>query len=279
MEKGFDAGVVCVKKIMKKIFVIASKNSFNFVRNVLSSKNIDFTIWDDEYYKKQKEMEKYIVDNDIALLKNENFNAQLFQSVEKDIQTRLLIPNNFDSLDEWNKKYTLMHELGHYFSMNKNSVEKYYDFLEKNKLIGQLYNIPLEVEAEKYVFMEDKKLFKNNANEIYYNYYQQLKDNIDGINQDNMNERNFEQIFEIRLFRYDAIIESVLNRGTATYKRHKSSLKKIETILKKKGDYFKGVIDNMDNLNQALDDLNLNESFDSYCNICRENYRIFNIEK
>lgn len=265
---------------MKNIFVIAPKDDFDLIQRILSTKKIDFIIWSFEDYKKQKEIKIEIKNNDINLLGKANFNAQLFQSVNEDIPTRLLVPKNFSSFETWNKEYTLLHELGHYFSINRILIGKYYSLLEEKRLNGQLYNIPLEIEAEKYVFRENKKLFKKNADTIYLNYYRQIKENMKNIRENTIEiKENFEQIIEIRLFRYCAIINKILNKGTKIYKRHADNIEKIKNILAKNGSKLKIIVNNMNDLNQKINLFYSNKDFDSYIKFCKKNYEIFNIKK
>jgi len=267
---------------MRKIFVIAPEDNSNFIKEFLSTKvgNSAFVILSPEDYEKQKEIKQEIKYNDINLLEKANFNAQLFQSANEDIPTRLLIPKKFNSFEIWNKEYTLLHELGHYFSMDKLLIAKYYSFLEEKKLNGQLYNIPLEIEAERYVFEKNKKLFKENANRTYLDYYKQFKKNIKIIKDDAVKkEENFEYVVEIRLFRYYAIINEILNKNTKTYKKHLNNIEEIKNILARKGNKLKTIVDNLDDFNQKINIFYLDEDFDSYIKFCKRNYEIFGINK
>lgn len=163
---------------MKKINVIFQNNNREFLKVFLEKEKVDFEIFNVVEYRNSDKFLDNVKNNDLDELKKD-FNAQIFQSVDENIPTRLLIPSNFLSKEDWQKEYSLYHELGHYYSLDKDWVRKYHYFLEGNSdLKGELFKFPLEVEAEKYVFKNQRKLFKKNVDKACLNYLNQIKNQI-----------------------------------------------------------------------------------------------------
>jgi len=252
----------------KKIFIVAPNPEFDFIIKMLLNQRVIFCspkTSDDMI--NNEDIPNNIIANDLYVLKNGGFNAQVFQSVCGNIPTRLLIPDAFSELELWMKEYSILHEIGHYFSIDKKDIKNYYSFLEKNKLYGQLYNIPLEIEAEKYVYKNNKKLFKRNADQVYLNYYTDLKNNIHKIK-----NNFFEQVFEIRFYRYYAIIENVPNKKSKFYKKHKKKIKKIRDFLSNEKEAYKEIVEMIDNFDSNIYNFFNNNDFQLYINYCDSVY-------
>lgn len=262
---------------MKKINVICKKENNKFIREFLKSEKIDFKIFDLDKYKKSEKFEDNIKNNDLDKINKPEFNAEILQSIEEKAPTRLLIHNDFYHKEYWEKEYTLYHELGHYYSINEKFIFNYYKYLEENKLEGELYNIPLEIEAEKYVFNNYKELFDKNSEDTYLKYSEQIKDNLEKINNNSIkNSDNFKNIYEVRVFRYYCIIENIYNNKTVPhYKKCKENIKDIKNSLESKGKIFSKINKKIDFLNKSLqEDFYLNKDFKKYINNCDEIYKL-----
>ena len=225
---------------MKKINVITQDKDKDFIKTFLEKEKINFEIFDEVEYSNSNKFSDEIKNNDLNFLKKGNFNAQIFQSVDENISTRLLIPNSSSDKKDWQKEYDLYHELGHYYSMEKDLICKYYSFLENNAVLkGELFNLPFEVEAEKYVFEKYKEFFEKNANEVYLKYLSQIGNQLCLINEETIkNHSNFYGIYEIRLFRYNCIIENICDNQCEFYKKHKNNINEIKNRLESKGKLF-----------------------------------------
>jgi hypothetical protein len=267
------------KNNMKKITVVI-QNTYDkdFVGSFLKNEGLDFEIFDINQYD-NSDFPVFIVDRDLDLLKNNNnFDAQIFQSVDENIPTRLLVPNNFSEKEHWDKEYALSHELGHYFSMENDLIWRYYDFLEKahlpQKELTQLIRIPFEVEAEKYVFEKKRELFDEHADAVYLDYQNQLRTQIHLIDENSiMNSDNFSAVYEIRLFRYNCIIENTYDRQSEHYAKHKKSIDAVKEVLATRGKLFSDINKKVDPLSNSLREC-FYESGDflEYLNQCKEIY-------
>lgn len=256
------------------MYIISPKEDIGFIDNFLSNKGVDFVIWEDINYAENAKREgigQNIITNDEDNLKYGTFNAQVFQSADIAIPTRLLIPKIFDKLNGWEKQYSLLHEFGHYLSLNEVRIFDYYAYLEKNKLYGQLYNIPLEIEAERYVFATDKTLFNRNADVVYYNYWEDIKNQGNHINKDSIKTEYFSRVVEIRLFRYFSIIEYVTLKGSKFYKKHMAKVRKNFNRLSNLTGFDK-VTGELDPFSKKLEAYLLRNEFDVYCDYCKNIY-------
>ncbi len=260
---------------MKKINVIADKEMHSFIEKFLEDRSVDFSVDTVESYSKRNDINDHIKENDLNLLKQGYFNAQVFQSSYQEVPTRLLVPKEFSSLKDWSKEYSMLHELGHFFSLKNNLIFDYYKYLEENNLRGELFNIPFEIEAEKYVFENNKKLFEKNANAVYFNYLRQIKDIIGKINSNSIrNYKDFYNIYEIRLFRYSSIIKFVCESEIELYKKHMENIKKIKKLLAMKGSFFVKINSGLDRIITSLSDDFYKGNFIQYINRCKEIYSI-----
>jgi len=257
---------------MKKINVITQNNEKNFIKTFLEEEKIDFEIFNEVEYINSNKFSDEIKKNDRELLKAGNFEAQILQSVNDNIPTRLLIPNSFSDKENYQKVYDIYHELGHYYSIEKDLVCKYYSFLENNTVLkGELFKLPFEIEAEKYVFKKHKEFFEKNADEVYLIYLSQIDNKIDLINEEMIkNPSNFYGIYEIRLFRYNCIIENICDNQSEFYKKHKNNINKIKKRLESKGKLFSEINKEVDLLNNSIkEDFYKNNDFEKYSSECK----------
>jgi len=225
---------------MKKLWVIVNKVSLD---KSTISKHLDdcsFEIIDIKKLESSTDIfSQAIILNDKKLVLNPTFEAKLMQSADEKIPSRLLIPDSFDNLEDWKKQYTMLHELGHYLSNQNEIILKYIGILEKKELYNEIYMLPLEIEAEKFVMKTNYDLYLQNFSEVYSNYFLQIKEAIDNgeLTKENIGE-NFYAIFEIRLFRFAGILCSTL-KDDKHYAEFSKMLLKIIAILNSLGEYSK----------------------------------------
>ncbi len=253
---------------MKKINVIL-KNSDDkeFVKNFLKKEGVDFEFFDISEFEGSGTFSNEIKKNDLEKLQEERFDAQIFQSVDESVPTRLLIPDSFSEKEDWDKEYTLYHELGHYFSTENDLIRKYYGFLERHRLSTELIRIPFEVEAEKCVFENHQELFNKHADAVYLNYLD--------MNQIRNSEAplDFYWDYEISLFRYNCVIENTYDRQSENYTRHKENIDAIKKELSRRGNVSIELNKEADPLNDALQESFYKDGdFGVYLNKCKEIY-------
>ena len=266
------------KPYLKKIHVVITEEaSVSFISAFLKRENLNFCIYDLDGFQKESGISPEIKNNDIERLQSGSFNVAIFQSSIPEIPTRLLIPDRFETLENWSKEYYLTHELGHYLSLENEHILSYYEYLESSKLEGELFVTPLEVEAEKYCFTHKRNLFKRNAHEVYGSYLQQLQEGIDKINKESIrNQNNFYQIYEIRLFRYAAVVEEVLSQAPNLYSEHKNNIESIKDLLGTRGALFLAINKTLDPFSEGLRNFYQGES-ENYVDNCKGVYKLVGV--
>lgn len=264
---------------MKKINVVFKNTSdAEFVNRFLEKEGADFEVFDISKFRDSGTFSDDIKRNDLGKLQEEGFDAQLFQSVDENVPTRLLIPGSFSEKEDWDKEYTLYHELGHYFSIENDLIREYNAFLEEcnipANLLTQLIRIPFEVEAEKYVFENHQELFNKHANEVYLDYSNQVRDQIRLIDENSIKDvGNFSVVYEIRVYRYNCVIENTYDHQSENYARHKENVDAIKKELSRKGHIFIELNKEADLLNDALQESFYKDGdFGVYMNKCKEIY-------
>lgn len=229
---------------MKKLWIILNEVSKEEIEieNLFNDDEIEYEYVDLESFTDNTDVfSDIIIRHDSNAIKNPNFEAKIMQSSYDDVPTRLIIPDSFSSLDGWKKQYYLIHELGHYFSMQNPKIFGYYNLLEQKKLNSEIYLLPLEIEAEKYVKQVDFELLLSNFKNTYGEYYNQIKESIDSNVLTSSNIRhNFYGIFEIRLFRFGGILHSTL-KGQPQFDEFNEKLTKTIELLNKLGAYARSL--------------------------------------
>ena len=254
---------------MKKIYVLFSQKKLDIVSTILNRYNIDYELYSIDEYMNNSNLPYNIIINDIKTISDDYFWAKIFQSFEENIETRLLIPNEFYSKDIWGKEYTLIHELGHYFSLENKLVFEYQKIFESNYSIletmlwTELYTIPLEIEAERFVSINRFELFEKNIEEVYLNYYEQIKEILDKLNNSNI-WMNFEKCFVIRLYRFSLIVNKILDKDSDLYKECYKQIENIKELFETKGDLFK----KYNNYEQLI--INKVWNNDEYLSLCND---------
>lgn len=256
---------------MKKLWILVDNIDPDEIelKKFINDDDIEYEIIDvDALSKRKDQFTQEIIDNDTKLVKKPNFEAKLLQSSSDRIPTRLIIPDSFARHEPWNKEYTILHELGHYYSSEDEKIISYYSILESKRLYSEMYNVPLEVAAEKIV--KDKKydLFVTHCLEVYAKYYQQIKELVENgqLNSRNIAE-NFSAVFAIRVFRFAAILYATLV-GDKHFKELREKLDNTVALLNNLGEYSRSLASKIDAIVEASD-LQSNE-IDDYLAIAGE---------